>query len=62
MKFAVLGLAVAVLGGCATAPPVQVTGDNYCRIAKKIRWSVRDTTDTITAIRRENGKHRRVCG
>lgn len=61
MRFAALGLAVAVLGGCATAP-VQVTGDTYCKIAKKIRWSVRDTTETITAVRKENAKHRRLCG
>lgn len=61
MRFAALGLALAVLGGCATVP-VEVTADNYCRIAKKIRWSMYDTTDTITAIRRENAKHRRVCG
>lgn len=62
MKIAALGLAVAVLGGCATAPPVKVTGDSYCRIAKKIQWSVEDTTETISAVRRENAKHRRVCG
>jgi len=62
MRFAVLGLAVAVLGGCATGQSVKVQGDSYCRIAKKIRWSVRDTTETITSIRRENAKHRRVCG
>jgi hypothetical protein len=60
MKLAALGLAAVVLGGCATAP-VTVTGDSYCRISKKIRWSVEDTPETITAIRRENAKHRRVC-
>lgn len=61
MRFAALGLALAVLGGCATGK-VEVTADNYCRIAKKIRWSVRDTTETITAVRKENAKHRRICG
>ena len=61
MRFAALGLAMAVLGGCATAP-VQVTADNYCKIGRKITWSVRDTTPTITQIRRSNAVHRKICG
>lgn len=61
MKLAVLGLAVAVLGGCATAP-VRVQGDNYCRLAKRITWSKADTTPTIQQVRVHNARYRRVCG
>jgi len=61
MKFAALGLAVAVLGGCATAP-IQVQGDSYCRIAKRITWSKSDTPPTVHQIRVHNAKHRRICG
>jgi len=60
MRFAVLGLAMAVLGGCATTP-VKVTGDNYCRISKRITWSKLDTPGTVDQIRRSNARYRRVC-
>jgi len=60
MKFAALGLAVAVLGGCATAP-VQVTNDTHCRIDRPLKWSVRDTRETISEIRRHNARFRGVC-
>lgn len=61
MKFAALGLAVAVLGGCVTSP-VTVQGDSYCKLGRKITWSVDDTTGTISQIRKSNAVHRRVCG
>lgn len=61
MRFAALGLAVAVLSGCAT-PPVAVKGDTYCTIAKRIAWSKSDTPKTVDQVRRHNAKHRRVCG
>jgi hypothetical protein len=62
MRFAALGLAVAVLGGCATGKPVQVTGDTYCKLGRKITWSKNDTPATVDQIRRSNARHRRVCG
>jgi starvation-inducible outer membrane lipoprotein len=61
MKLAALCLAVAVLGGCATAP-VVVRGDNYCRLAKRISWSKADTKQTTQEVRVHNAKYRRVCG
>jgi hypothetical protein len=60
MRIAALCLFM-VLGGCATAP-VQVTGDTYCKLGRKITWSVGDTKETIHQIRRNNAVHRRVCG
>lgn len=63
MRFAALGLALAVLGGCATAP-VTVQGDSLCRIVKKgdITWSVGDTKKTIHNLRRLGAKRDRICG
>jgi hypothetical protein len=51
---------VAVFGGCATAP-LKVTGDNYCRLAKRISWSKADTKQTTQEVRVHNAKYRRVC-
>jgi len=48
------------LCGCATAP-VQVTADNYCKLSRKISWSVADSTETISQVRRANAVRRRVC-
>jgi starvation-inducible outer membrane lipoprotein len=63
MRFAALGLAVAVLGvsGCATVP-VQVKGDTFCSIARRITWSKNDTSPTIDQVRRHNARYRRICG
>lgn len=58
-------LSITVLAGCASAPAPQkiyIRGDNYCRIAKEITWSLSDTTPTIGEIRKHNAKHRMVCG
>lgn len=61
MRFAALGLAVAVLGGCATVP-VKVTADNTCRIMRPLSWSKHDTPKTVDGIRKSNARFRRVCG
>lgn len=61
MRFAALGLALAVLGGCATAP-VTVQGDSYCKLGRKITWSKADSQATVHQIRVNNAKHRRICG
>jgi predicted regulator of amino acid metabolism with ACT domain len=55
----------ALLSGCAPVPPlpvIEIKGDSYCEIAKKIQWSVADTTETVRQIVRENAKLDRVCG
>lgn len=49
----------------APSAPVQkvvVKGDTYCRIAKKITWSKRDTPPTVSQVRRHNATRDRVCG
>ena len=52
----------AALSGCATTAPVVVRGDNYCRLASPITWSVDDTQKSVDQIRRHNAKRARVCG
>jgi type IV pilus biogenesis protein CpaD/CtpE len=61
----VLGLVAALLGGCAQEPPVQpvnITASDYCAIAQKVTWSVDDTRETISGVRREAAKWDRRCG
>jgi len=60
MRFAALGLAVAVLGGCVTSP-VQVKGDSTCRIMRPLSWSKLDTSPTVDGIRRHNARYRSIC-
>lgn len=53
------------VSACASAPPVpavEIKGDSYCEIAKKIAWSQADTPQTVRQVVRENAKIDRVCG
>jgi len=62
-------LAALALAGCAANGkdldlnfvPVSLEPDNYCQIAKKVRWSVNDTPETIDQARRHNAKVDRLC-
>ncbi len=59
--------AVAALGlsGCGkdmAIQPVSLVASNYCQIARKLTWDVRDTPATIHGIRVENAKWDRTCG
>lgn len=63
---AICGAICFALAGCATPQPpkvqkVYVKGDTYCRIDEPLKWSRRDTKETINAIRRHNHKYRRAC-
>lgn len=53
------------LTACASVPPpqpaVSVAADG-CRAFKQLSWSVDDTTDTATNIRRHNAAYARLCG
>lgn len=60
MRFAILGLAVGLLGGCATAP-IKVTNDVTCRVMRPITWSRADTSPTVDQIRKSNARYRSVC-
>lgn len=60
MRFAALGLALAVLGGCVTSP-VQVKGDTTCKVMRPLSWSKHDTPKTVDGIRKSNARYRSVC-
>ena len=57
--YATLAIAAALLTGCATPDTttnINVTADSFCRVAKKIVWSVHDTPETIDQSRRWNAR------
>jgi len=61
---AILIISTLALAGCVQEPPVQkvtVKGDTYCKIAKPITYSKRDSKDTISQIRKHNRSYDRVC-
>jgi hypothetical protein len=67
MRIITLVALCSVLTACAGQPaqmPVNLnlTGSDYCSIARPVRWHEKDTKDTITGVRRENAKYARVCG
>lgn len=58
MRYAVLTAAL-LLAGCAQEPAVtniSVVSDSFCRVAKKLTWSLQDTQETIDGIRRHNAR------
>jgi hypothetical protein len=65
-RLLVIGLSLA-LSACSSAeavkaPPVlNLQQDLYCEIAEKVRWTVKDTPETIKQVVRENRKHDRLC-
>ena len=64
MKYALFYGALALLAaiflpGCAPDAPVtniSVVSDSFCRVAKKLSWSLEDTQLTIDGIRRHNAR------
>jgi hypothetical protein len=67
MRTLALVTIAALLSGCggAWSNPVplnlNLTGSDYCTIAKPVTWNPKDTKATIGQVRRENAKHARVC-
>lgn len=59
-------IAALALAGCESWPKiastVAVTSSDYCSIARKIAWDVRDTPPTIDQVRRHNASHDKRCG
>jgi starvation-inducible outer membrane lipoprotein len=49
-KIAALSLIALALAGCATVPETPQVADTYCLTAKKIRWSVEDTPETVRQV------------
>lgn len=66
MRLVMLAAGAAVgLSGCGKdlpLQPVSLVASNYCQIARKLTWDVRDTPATIHGIRVENAKWDRTCG
>jgi hypothetical protein len=57
------GLIVCLgLAGCATTQGTETVVDTYCLTAKKIRWSVEDTAETIRQAEIHNKTIDRRCG
>ena len=58
MRYVVLA-AMVLLAGCAPDAPatnISVVSDSFCRVAKKLSWSLEDTQLTIDGIRRHNAR------
>jgi hypothetical protein len=52
-------LVLLALAGCAPGDvvnKVDVVGDSFCRVAKKIDWSIDDTQLTVDQVRRHNAR------
>ena len=51
--------------GCSsqpqTTPPVVTVVDNSCKAFKQLSWSVDDTPESATGIRRHNAIHAKLC-
>jgi hypothetical protein len=56
---------LALLTGCEQPvpqlPAIAVTASDYCQIAAKIGWDWKDTSQTISGIRREIAKWDQRC-
>ena len=53
--------AILTLSACATTTGSGGT-DVFCRAAKPVRWSVRDSDDTIRQAKAHNAVGRKLCG
>jgi hypothetical protein len=49
-KIFIVAACAAIVGGCATQAAIPVATDTYCLTAKKIRWSVEDTPETVRQV------------
>ena len=66
ISIVILSLLITSCGAAAPAateapPVVNVQPGNYCQIASKVQWSVRDTPETINGVRRESAKIDKLC-
>lgn len=57
---------ILTLNGCASRPASCVIepvagADSFCRIAKPITWSARDTDETIRGVKEHNAVFVRLC-
>lgn len=57
-----LALLALLLPGCAQEPPVHSVTDTFCLTAKKKRWSIHDTPESIREAEVWNRTIDRRCG
>ncbi len=58
-----LSACASLTGSGATEPPKPEPGaDTFCRIAKPITWSSRDTDQTIREVKAHNSTGIALCG
>lgn len=62
-----LGSAMLILSACATTTGSGATdplpgADTFCRVAKPISWSSRDTDETIREVKAHNAVGKALCG
>lgn len=62
-----LGGAMLILSACATTTGSGETNplpgaETFCRVAKPISWSVRDTDETIREVKSHNAVGKALCG
>ncbi len=75
-RLGLIGVVLGLIGGCAQSPPVAtvkpvtvaVTASDFCQIMRslappsgKLTWSLDDSPDTITGIRRLAAAYDRRC-
>ena len=54
MRLAIIACIAASLAGCAASTPQTVTVDTFCLAAKKLKWGIADTPETIRQIDAHN--------
>lgn len=62
-----LGAAMLILSACASRMGSGATdplpgADTFCRVAKPISWSSRDTDETIREVKAHNAVGKALCG
>jgi hypothetical protein len=61
MRVALLPMPLLILAGCATTTASVGTDAVACSAFEPIRWSVRDTGDTIRQIKGHNAAWKATC-
>lgn len=51
-----------LLVGCSKTPPESSVVDTYCLTARKIKWGIADTPETIQSIEVHNAVVEKRCG
>lgn len=59
-----LAFGMLAITGCKTTDTVAIEpgADTFCRIARPITWSTRDTPETAREVKEHNAAYKRLCG